>query len=300
VKPIRLAPFIACALLAVPLCSAEVIAGTWSLEKSLLPGQVRLILTRPGVIVGGRQLLYLSATETAGLDSAVWETDGAPVNWVLARGSGTLRFEGVSASGRLSGRFRFIENPEFAAAIRGLVYNWWDPASLLDLALRGVPLAFAQALRDAGASGISASELARRYENSVPDPAVDPAREAPATGAATLRMPSPRSARVVPLSAGTAARLRSLGLSRAYYEELKASGYAIFPEDAARLNAQGVSPDLVRQMKLSGHDNFNTNEMIRLQNFGVTADDVRSFEFRTGRTNLSVDDIVRFKTNGVR
>jgi hypothetical protein len=53
-------------------------------------------------------------------------------------------------------------------------------------------------------------------------------------------------------------------------------------------------------MKVSGHDNFNANEMIRLQNFGVTADDVRSFEFRTGRTNLSADDIVRFKTNGVR
>ena len=295
----RFAPFATCALLSAGLCSAEVIAGTWSLEKSLLPGQVRLTLTRPGVIVGGRQLVYLSAAETTGLDPAAWESGGAPANWILARGSGTLRFEGVSEDGKLSGRFRFIENPEFVSTIRGMVYNWWDPPSLLDLALRGVPLAFAQALSKAGASGISASELARRYENSVPEPAADPAREAPAD-TATVRMPNPRAARVIPLSAGTAARLRSLGLSRAYYDELRASGYAIFPEDAARLNAQGVSPDLVRQMKLSGHDNFNANEMIRLQNFGVTADDVRSYEFRTGRINLSVDDIVRFKTNGVR
>ncbi len=280
------------------LCSAEVITGSWSLERTAVPGRLRLVLTRPDVIVGGRQVLYLNPQAPLGLDASAWESSGATVSWVLDREAGSLDFEGVSESGKIAGRFRFTENPLFVAAVRRLLNNWWDSSSLLDLAVRAVPLSYARALREKGAAGFSAAELARRYE-SASLTASDALVPRPLNGlrASGTDDVAPRAAG---LSDEEAARLLLHGVSPAYFQALKESGYPLFPEDAARLYVHGVSGDLLRQMKLSGHDNFNVSDMIRLRNLGVTNYDLQTFELRTGKTNLSVDEIVKLKVNGVR
>jgi hypothetical protein len=295
----RFAIFLALAAASAGPAAAEVITGDWSLEPTADPAVSRLTLHRPEVIVGGRYLLSVAA-ELDTLPAAVWNTAGVPVAWTLTRDAGSIRFEGASETGRLAGRFRFSADPRFVSAIKGTVYNWWDTASLLDLAVRGVSFAFAGSQREAGVSGISAAALARRFENARLEAprAEGDVPERASTQPLMTPQAKPRGASA--LTPEALATLRSLGISRAYYESLQQSGYAIFPEDAARLGAQGVSADLVRQMKLSGHDAFNANDLIRLQNYGVTPHDVRTYELQTGRSYLSADEIVRFKTNGIR
>ena len=118
----------------------------------------------------------------------------------------------------------------------------------------------------------------------------------------------------VPLSHVTAynyqatVNLRVSDLSRAYSGEtapsysksVRDSGYLLQRPDIDRLRAQRVSPDLLRQLKVSGHDTLNTTDMLRLQTHGVTSQDIRFFETRTGKSNLTVDEIIKLKINGVQ
>ncbi|MFN0165156.1 MAG: hypothetical protein ACKV22_01895 [Bryobacteraceae bacterium] len=60
-----------------------------------------------------------------------------------------------------------------------------------------------------------------------------------------------------------------------------------------------MSPDMLRQLKLSGYDVVGVNDMVRLQNHGVTQHDLRMLELQ-GKRNLTVDDIVKAKVNGIR
>jgi hypothetical protein len=95
-------------------------------------------------------------------------------------------------------------------------------------------------------------------------------------------------------------RAYTAGSTPSYPKALKETGYKLLPADIARLEALRVSPDLLRQMKVSGHDTLNTTDMLRLETHGVTSQDVRYFETRTGKSNLSVDEIVKLKINGVQ
>jgi hypothetical protein len=95
-------------------------------------------------------------------------------------------------------------------------------------------------------------------------------------------------------------RAYTAGSTPSYPQALKDIGYKLLPGDIARLEALRVSPDLLRQMKVSGHETLNTTDMLRLETHGVTSQDVRYFETRTGKSNLSVDEIVKLKINGVQ
>lgn len=217
-----------------------VLTGGWFLEPAVPPGQFRLTLTRNDVIVDARRTIFVAPADLKGFRPTDLESPGASVRFELLRDAGEFRFEGMAQGGKAEGRFEFRENAAFAASLRGVIRDWWDPGRMFALGLENMPA-----------------------------PAVRSAQE-------------------------SQAHLRD----SSYLEALKRTGYVLFRPDTSRLEAHGVSPDLLRQMKLSGYDSLSVTDMIRLQTHGVTTQDIRSFEAR-GRTNLTVDDIVKLKVNGV-
>lgn len=88
--------------------------------------------------------------------------------------------------------------------------------------------------------------------------------------------------------------LRRNGVPSSYLRELHRSGYLLSTEEATQLHTQGVSTDLLRQMKLSGHDNLPVQDMLKLQTHGITSFDIQQMESRGVRLT-SADDIIREK-----
>lgn len=84
----------------------------------------------------------------------------------------------------------------------------------------------------------------------------------------------------------------------AYLRALRESGYPLLRTDIERLQIHNVPPDLVRQMKLSGYDTVNTNDLVKLQTHSVTSFDVLTFQVR-GYNNLSTDEMVKLKVSGI-
>lgn len=83
-----------------------------------------------------------------------------------------------------------------------------------------------------------------------------------------------------------------------YLRALKESGYPLLRPDLERLRIHNVSPDLLRQMKLSGYDTVSTSDMVKLQTYGITSADVLTFQVR-GLNNLSADEMVKLKISGI-
>ena len=73
-------------------------------------------------------------------------------------------------------------------------------------------------------------------------------------------------------------------------------GYLLSTGEATQLHTQAVSKavstDLLRQMKLSGHDNLPVQDMLKLQTHGITSFDIQQMEAKGIRTT-SADDIIR-------
>jgi hypothetical protein len=143
--------------------------------------------------------------------------------------------------------------------------------------------AMVDVLRDIGADWWNPDRL---YELAVRGVTIETVRRAPeAAYPLGSRYPAPGSLRPEP------------GLEE-YWRRLSESGYRFTRDDIRRLRPYNVSPGLLRQMKVSGYDALSITEMQTLQSNGVTSYDIQLFEAR-GFRNLSTDDIVRLKTNGI-
>jgi hypothetical protein len=88
------------------------------------------------------------------------------------------------------------------------------------------------------------------------------------------------------------------GNKELHLRALKESGYPLLKPDLERLRIHNVQPDLLRQMKLSGYDALNTNDMVKLQSYGITGTDVLTFQVR-GFPHLTADEMVKMKISGI-
>jgi len=274
-----------------PAAAAGVLTGDCTVEQ-IREDLFRINLLRRDVIVGSRITMRVRPDELRHSSPAFVE---------IVRDAGSWSCQGAARNGRLEGHFLFVENLEYVAALRPRMSNWWDSGSVFHLFVQEVPLSFVRGLPAQTVPALRAVPLALRYAASIyphamtppsPSTARPPVRwsrntaESPQIPVGPLNLPAPRSRSSV--SPQDAVRLR----------ELKQSGYALFLDDAIRLHNQGVSPELLREMKRSGYDALSVSDMLRLQTHGVTPQDIQTFESR-GRTNLTVDEIVRLKVNGV-
>jgi hypothetical protein len=233
------------AIIAVTASAGE-IPGEFRLLPGSSSGTMVLQLTRRDTLVDASRILRVEAGSLPGLAADAFQS-GGPQRFQLTRGAGTFYFEGRADQGSVRGAFRFLENPSFAARLKGVVPNWYEP---------GVMFEFAVQDRDA---------LSPVF---VPPP--------------------PASRQLKPF----------FGESELYLRALKEPGYPFHKSDLDRLRIHNVQPDLLRQMKLSGYDALNTNDMVKLQSYGVTSADVLTFQVR-GFQHLTVDEMVKMKISGI-
>ncbi len=270
---------LAAALALAPVAEAAVIYGDCFLESAHQPDLFRLTLIRHDVIVNSRRTVLLPRPEIGGVSASGRQSDGAVSRREIVRAAGTLTCDGLTRNGIDEGRFHFVENRAYVAALRSRITNWHESGGILELFLADVPSWYAQQLAVQPAPALSAFQLAHLYAGG--------AHRDPPTSISRPAAPSPDSA-----------RLRAAGVSAEYWRRLRQTGYALFVEDAIRLGSYGVSPDMLREMKRAGHDGLSVSDMLRLQSHGVTEHDIRLFGARRPGT-LTVDDIVRWKVNGV-
>ncbi|MBI3208993.1 MAG: hypothetical protein HYZ37_08845 [Candidatus Solibacter usitatus] len=118
-------------------------AVTVSMLPAAVPGECSVerqgerfsvVLTRVDTLVDARRSLLLPAQEMKGFDAASLDRNGAAVKFRLEWTPGTVVCEATVEKGIAKGKFHFIENREYAASMKKLLHNWWDPGKMFDLA----------------------------------------------------------------------------------------------------------------------------------------------------------------------
>jgi len=244
---------------ALAAASAANIGGSWTAYPAEDPGSVQIQLRRE-ILIGGRDWIVVKTGDLLQEESS----------FRLVRGAGTLHFTGALKDRRGQGTFRFERNDSFRDALRLVAPDWWNDERLFAMTLRDVPIDYLKSLHASGYKAKSAFDILLRH------PAQPPLLDA---------------------TAENLARLRSFQVPSSYLHRLSESGYLLSSEEAQQLHFHNVSPDLLRQMKLSGRDNLSVSDMLKLQTHGVTSFDIQRLQ-ANGHTNLSADDIVRLKNGG--
>ncbi len=276
----------ALAFLLASTLSAGGVSGTWTLETA--QDQYLLRLTQSGTTAAVSTELPASALF---FPASSLQSPGMKIHGTLQRDAGTFVLSGVvEAGGRARGRFEFSENLLFVEELMVIAARWWDARSSFEHAVSGVSLWQVRAARELGARRLSAQELA------------DVVGRLPAASTATAALPStdrdaPRKAQFRTTSPQT--QPAPDDPESVYLRALRQTGFPLFRSDAERLKGHGVSPEMLRQLKLSGYDVVSVSDMVRLQNHGVTQHDLQLLELQ-GKRNLTVDDIVKAKVNGIR
>lgn len=170
--------------------------------------------------------------------------------------------------------------------------RWWDARLTFEYAVRGISLSEVRRLRELGARRLSSQELAEFAGRLPQGPPAIADQAPPGEDRDEPRKPQFRAT-------NPQAQPALDDQERDYFRVLRQSGFPFFSADVERLKGHGVSPDMLRQLKLSGYDVVGVNDMVRLQNHGVTQHDLRMLELQ-GKRNLTVDDIVKAKVNGIR
>jgi len=260
--------FTCCFLLAIA-SSAASIEGVWTLRQRPHRNDYHLTLRR-NILVDSERTVAVSLHQLKNLSHAhLLLPAPVAVQFTLARDAGTVSFHGTAVNGAGSGRFAFQPDPAFVSELGGIAVDPWNHDKIYDMAVAGVPLSYLR--------GLGAVRNARLYSYDV------------------LRFYSfgrPAHRELFPVTP------HPHTVDPGYWQRVRETGYPLFREDIERLQTYGVSPDLLRQMKISGYDVLPVSDAIKLQTHGVTQFDIQSMEAR-GHKNLSTDEIVRYKVNGI-
>ena len=268
-------------LLVMALPASARITGTWTVTPLPYSNLLRFELLRPDVIVGSRLTLELGALQLSGITSEQLRSSMTAATFSLTRDAGSIRFTGSWQAGAGKGSWVFEPSPVFRTQLRKVAPDAWNDDKLFEMALAGVESGYLQQLDSAGYKAAAAYDVLRLYRLEIPADRISKSLQAP-TGP------------ILDLNHDNREHLRRNGVPSSYLQELHRSGYLLSTEEATQLHTQGVSTDLLRQMKLSGHDNLPVQDMLKLQTHGITSFDIQQMESRGVRT-ASVDDIIREK-----
>ena len=262
------------------VASAE-IEGRWTLDARDHGDRVQLGLKRSWQR-GGSHGSWSHTTDVSratirGLAEA--ERRDGPVSLQLVREAGTIHMEGRLDDGRGGGRFTFEPDRGFAA---DLERSGLGPVRDEDLVRLCVGNLGRDWIRDAHALGLrklSIDGLLRLMNNDVSPAFV---RELTAAGYEGLEVDE-------------VVRLRSNGVTPEYVRAIGAGrGRRPSVEELVRFRSNGVEAGFVTA--LTPH--FESEEILRLHNNGVSSDYVRDFR-SLGYESASANDLIRLRNNDV-
>lgn len=94
-------------------------------------------------------------------------------------------------------------------------------------------------------------------------------------------------------------RLKSLGITAQYLEEMEKAGFAnLSLSDLMRLKSAGVTADYVKEVREAGYPGLTASELMRLRSAGLNAKFIAEANSIAGK-KLSVRELLRMKHNGI-
>ncbi|HEX4824047.1 MAG TPA: hypothetical protein VFV19_07020 [Candidatus Polarisedimenticolaceae bacterium] len=257
-------------------------AGTWSINNWIPGEQVQLDLKQGTSSSRWEWGSSQPLAELKGLTRDQLRATHAEVSFVMVRDAGTFFLTGRSNLGFASGEFRFVGSPDFASKLAALGYETIAQNELLGMAVRGISLDFAAAVKAAGLKDANVADLVRLRDHGVE--------------ASTLRA---LGAAAPGLDVETVLELNDHGVDPTYVRDLAASGNAnVGVHDAVRLHDHGVAASFVKGLTANGRPELTVDEILRLHDHGVDPAYVARVS-AAGYTGLTVDQIVSLHDHGI-
>jgi hypothetical protein len=266
-------------LLAVVMAVAQEATKDWTIRRTDDPDVVRFTVRRmrPGRTWSSTQDVPRSRFE--GLSMEVLE-HGGPAKFQYVQDAGTLVFQGRFSWIGGSGDYKFVANPNFAAALRSMGYATPDEDEQFTMLLGGVSLDFARGVKNAGLRA-STEELIQLRSHGVTLEYVGEVRRA---GYADLQ-------------AHDLIDLRIHGVRSDFLRDLKDAGYHLAVREVIDLRIHGVDSDYLRRLRSHGLRPAAA-ELTQLRIHGVTPEYLSGMK-DAGYGNLSADEIVQLRIHGV-
>jgi hypothetical protein len=291
-------------LLAVVMAVAQEATKEWTIRWTDDPGVVRFTVrhVRPGSTWSNTQDVPRSRFEGLSVEHI------GPAKFQYVQDAGALVCEGRFSWIGGSGDYKFVPNPNFAAALRGMGYAAPDEDQQFTMLLDDVTLDFARGVMTAGLEA-STEELIQMRTHGVNQEYVENVRHA---GYADLRAHDLIELRIHGVSSDflrdlkdagydLAARdivdLRIHGIDSGYLSKLRSFGLRPAAAELTQLRIHGVTPEYLRGMKDAGYGNLSADEIVQLRIHGVETDfakDARDLGY-----GFTPEELVQLRIHGV-
>lgn len=225
---------------------AAVIPGDFVLERPLSGDKLVLKLVRADTLVDPNRSIRVTPVELAGFDPATLDSQGTAIRFEMKRTAGSFVFEGTAVQGRITGKFRFQESAEFAARLKGVISNWWDPGVLFEFAVNNLN------------SPVPQNDMWM----------VRPLAPRPVENHnGYLKALNDSGYTILP---SDAARLRSFGVQPDILKQLKSNSQDLLvPNDLIWLKLQGITVWDLQNYKVRGYSNLPVDDLVRLKTQGI-------------------------------
>jgi hypothetical protein len=294
-------------LLLVIVATGQEPRQEWRIERTGSSGRVQFRIERwkPGSHWSNSHEERVS--DFRGLSYDTIENGGA-AKFEYVQDAGRLVCEGRFSSGRGSGTFTYVPNPQFSAELKSLGYAPPTEEDQFTMMMTGVSLDFARGIRDSGLQASTGQLIDLRIHGV----SLDDVQQVQQAGYRNLSAQDYIDMRIHGVSADfirylkstgynlTAAQmieLRIHGVSTDFMRELKNAGYDLTSSQIVELRIHGVDPQFMRDLKAYGLQP-PASEMVQLRIHGVTAEYLKGLK-DAGFGTLPVGQITDLKIQGV-
>ena len=294
------------ATLAWPAAGADV-EGRWKIDVRNRDDKVQLTLERSWDRAGSHgRWAWVNTVSPSELRGLPKRGEHGPVSIAFPHDAGTLRLEGRFDGDHGSGRFSFERDPAFVAELERQGLGAVEDVDLMRLCVDHMGRAWIRDIRSRGLRRASLADLLRLHDNGVTPEYV--------SGLAAVGYGELETEEVVRLknndvtleyvraiagrgrsrpSAEHLVRFRNNGLPAGFVAALAPD---FEPEDLIRLHNNGVSADDVREFRALGY--ASAEELIRLRNNDVTPAFARRAQALHGR-DVTTEELIKLRINGV-
>jgi hypothetical protein len=188
-----------------------------------------------------------------GFTLADLQREGAHVDAVIRAEAGTITCSGAVHDGTLSGAFRFVPEPAFAARMLQLGYRDLDEEKLQAYTLFRIGIDWIRSLQSAGVSGLNSGNLiALRIFHADPDYV---------QSLNALGYPAPDAEKLV--------ALRVHRVDPEEVKQIRALGYQPTLDELIQMRIFKVTPGFIHRMQARGLENLTISKLVQIRIFNL-------------------------------
>ncbi|MEA2260682.1 MAG: hypothetical protein QOJ51_3507 [Acidobacteriaceae bacterium] len=179
--------------------------------------------------------------------------EGAHVDAVIRAEAGTITCSGAVHDGKLSGAFRFVPEPAFAARMLQMGYRDLDEEKLQAYTLFRIGIDWIRSLQSAGVSGMnSANLIALRIFHADPDYV---------HSLNALGYPAPDAEKLV--------ALRVHRVDADEVKQIRALGYQPTLDELIQMRIFNITPAFIHRMQARGLENLTISKLVQIRIFNL-------------------------------